>query len=322
MVFGTARRHIGTDLKLMPSYTIVSELRFWKVQSVGNDFVLVCENDLLDYAKLAQQVSQRRFSIGSDGLLVVAKISESRIRLRMFNPDGTEDFCGNGMRCAGAFAKMQGWVNSNFIIEHHGNDVEASIDDNSLVRTISAPASFDPAVIPLARGTAPLMFEKLRVAGYDEMASAVSTGSTHTVLQCDALPNDEEFFAVGPALEHDPIFPERTSVIWAHQVDDTTLKIRIWERGAGETLGCGTGSMAAAAVFLKREERGGKMVVANPGGDVTVEMKSAESPIVSSARAEILFTGTICFSNGLSTAAVECMDTMPATETGTHRQLV
>ena len=276
----------------------MQNIKFWKVQSVGNDFVLIHHSSNLDFPKIAQDSCRRRISVGADGLLVVSKLESTsddvpRIILRMFNPDGSEDFCGNGMRCAVLHAHQMGWISGHCIIEHHGTLVPASIDENGFVSTSSQAPSYDAVDVPLTRGTAPILFEKLVVSGYEVEVTAVSTGSTHSVIFCDELPDHNEFFAIGPALENDPIFPERTSVIWAQQLDHEHLRIRIWERGAGETLGCGTGSMAAAAVYFRRRESGGRMVVSNPGGDVIVKMDSPTSIIQSSALATEVYVGSL-----------------------------
>jgi diaminopimelate epimerase len=121
--------------------------------------------------------------------------------------------------------------------------------------------------------------------------SALTTGSTHVVIGTDALPDDGSFFSVSPKIENDPLYPERTSVIWRRELEPNVLEIRIWERGVGETLGCGTGSSAAAADYLRSKGRGGVVEVRNPGGNLRVSMERWDAPITVSGVAEQVFHG-------------------------------
>ena len=270
------------------------------MESIGNDFVLVTQNDLgsqLDSAvleRLAIQACTRRWGVGSDGLLVVDR-APGGVTMRMFNPDGTEDFCGNGLRCAARFAVDSGWVGTEFQIEHLREMVPVKVSGDR-IETIISPASFDPLRVPLLHSVGELFQSEIFLERIDKQLriSSLTTGSTHTVLFVDRLPSDEEIQVVGPALEHHPFFPKRTSVIWA-VIEGESLRIRIWERGAGETLGCGTGSSAAAAVFCRIRGRGGIVEVRNRGGTVIVEMESWDSPIRLSGSAHLVFQGVFDF---------------------------
>ncbi|MCB8932391.1 MAG: diaminopimelate epimerase [Fimbriimonadaceae bacterium] len=274
----------------------MSEIPFWKVESVGNDFVLVdlAALDALGIGEdrlpaITRAVSPRRFGIGSDGLLAL-DTRPRPLRMRMFNPDGSEDFCGNGLRCAARFATTRAGVEPSFSIHHLGREVPVQVSPDGMIQTGIGTASFDPALVPLIGGE---LFEgPLESAGETLIVSALSTGSTHTILFVDSLPDDETFERLGPAIENHPRFPERTSAIWAVPDGRDTLRIRIWERGAGETQGCGTGSSAAAAAWLRREGRGGTVTVHNPGGTLRVAMDAWDAPIRVEGRARVLFEGT------------------------------
>ncbi len=277
----------------------MTRLPFVKVESVGNDFVLFETADLEAagvgperYPDLARLVSPRRFGVGSDGLLVL-DVRTSPLDLRMFNPDGSPDFCGNGLRCAARFAVVHRGVASPFTIRQLGRDVPAEVcgEDGTICTRLGA-ASFAPVDVPLASGSQELFEAPLVVAGSRLVVSALSTGSTHTILFTDALPDDDTFLRLGPALEHHPLFPERTSVIWAMPEGDDALRIRIWERGAGETQGCGTGSSAAAVAWLRRQARGGTVAVHNPGGTLHVSVDRWDAPITVRGLASVLFTGS------------------------------
>lgn len=266
-------------------------LQFSKVQSLGNDFVLVHLNEVdeRDMPSIAQQVSDRRFSVGCDGLLAVGQTGD-HIRLRMFNSDGSEDFCGNGIRCAAIYAFEQGWTGPEMTIHHRGKEVRVAILDDCSVRSTFDPPDFSPSAVPLARN-GELFMEPVDVLGRPLVLSSVSTGSTHTVILSDKIPEDDEFLILGPAIENHPLFPDRTSVIWAVLEQGDRLRIRIWERGVGETLGCGTGSAAAAIVYARHVDRPSSYCLINPGGEVLVSIPQIGSPIITTARAEILYAG-------------------------------
>lgn len=259
---------------------------FWKVESVGNDFVLVHLKDAMPHAggnidafltELAIKSCARHFGVGSDGLLVLSKTGDQSLQLRMFNPDGTEDFCGNGLRCAFAHALRRGWIEPGAAtIRHLGQTVPGRAEPDGLgdffVTFTLQPASYEPAKIPLAREEA-FDTDLYEVEGKTYRGSVLTTGTVHTIIPVTDLPEDEEFLKVSPQMEHHPIYPERTSIMWVQQVGARDLKLRIWERGAGETFGCGTGSTAAAIDFLRRNPSGDgiqTVQVHNPGGTLTV----------------------------------------------------
>ena len=284
---------------------MIQGIPFWKVESIGNDFVLFHEEDILARAgndpetfirQLTISASERRFGIGSDGVLIIARDGND-LRLRMFNPDGTEDFCGNGLRCAAVHATKQGWVGEQFVIHHHGIDVPTRVCGEGCIETQLATASYAPEVVPVNfRENPGNTFDRNPLwQGMNIDASSLSTGSTHTIVWQGSLPEDEEFFHLGPLIENDAQFPERTSVIWAVETAPMKLQIRIWERGAGETLGCGTGASAAAVDYLRRQNIGGSVEVTSKGGSVQISAPSWDAPLLVRGVAEELFVGRYIF---------------------------
>lgn len=257
---------------------------FLKVQSIGNDFVLVDERDTDgNLSDLAIRMCARHTSIGSDGLLVVRPVDRGRLILRMFNPDGTEDFCGNGLRCAAVYAREENWVDSEFVIDHHGREVRASVE-GSRATTVLGRATFRAADVPWGgpdQADESWFMRELSAWQWTGPVSLVSTGSTHTVILCDELPDDIVVSRLGSAIEHHPMFPERTSVIWAKRLLSDHLQLRIWERGVGETWGCGTGSSAAAVVAARADGIEGprRIRVDNPGGTVFVSFAGWQNEI-------------------------------------------
>jgi diaminopimelate epimerase len=285
----------------------VTLLPFWKTVSVGNDFPVLHRNDVRDLAEargvsedfllaeLAVRLTDRHFGVGGDGLLVVDP-QASPVTLRMFNPDGTEDFCGNGIRCAVHHLSVLGVPLGGRIV-HGGRTIAVENLADGTIATEIGVASYDPESVPVrAVGE---VFDANVWEGIDAgtplslFGSALTTGSTHVVIPTVALPDDETFRSVSAKIEVDPRYPERTSVIWCQTIEPKRLKIRIWERGVGETQGCGTGSSAAAADHLRRTSGSGEVVVENPGGTLRVRADRWDAPLTVIGTANQPYEGTL-----------------------------
>lgn len=284
----TVRRPRGVIL------TVTTPLKFWKVEAIGNDFPLVRLEDVPEGAlpELAIAMSDRQFGVGGDGLLAFGMV-EGKPTLRMFNPDSTEDFCGNGIRAVTRWAYDQGLIPAEAILSHRGLDVPVKVLGEQIETTLPG-ASYEPKAIPML---GPERFDAEIWAGMESgmplviRGSALTTGSTHVVLPTAALPADENFHDISKLIEHDDKFPERTSVIWSKKESERVLSIRIWERGAGETQGCGTGSAAAAVDHSRRWGVAGDIEVRNPGGNVTVRIKYWDSPVTIVGTASVVYEG-------------------------------
>ena len=269
-------------------------LKFWKVEAIGNDFPLVRLEDVpdADLPELAKSMSDRRFGVGGDGLLAFGLV-DAKPTLRMFNPDGTEDFCGNGLRAAGRWAFDQGLIPAEATVLHRGSEVAVKVTPERVETTIPG-ASYEPKLIPML---GPTIFDGEVWAGMESgmplvvRGSALTTGSTHVVLPTTQLPADENFRDVSKLIERDDKFYQRTSVIWSRKVDERTLEIRIWERGVGETQGCGTGSAAAAVDHARRWGLSGAIEVRNPGGTVTIRLDRWDAPITIIGEASVVYEG-------------------------------
>ena len=274
----------------------MSGLRFWKTQSVGNDFILLHADDVAESGLddrldcVARVLCERQFGIGSDGLLVI-EAHGGALSQRMFNPDGTEDFCGNGLRCSALHAARLGLVGPDHLIEHFGRVVQARVQSDGQVSVAIGVAVYDPEMVPLNLELHPGELVEEEVCGL--VGTAVNTGTTHFVAFLDELPSDAEIARIGPLVEHDPLFPKRTSVIFAKPDGERDLRIRIWERGVGETLGCGTGSSAAAAVQMRRTGDAGEVRVTQPGGVLTVSARSSDGSLVTTSRPVEPFGGVV-----------------------------
>ena len=253
-------------------------LRFTKMQGVGNDFVVVDGRGLrsLHWSGLAREICDRRFGVGSDGLLVVDTSRRADVAMRMFNPDGTPDVCGNGLRCV-----------ARFVTEHDGLATPARLRVSTLAGVRVAEVSrtedgayrvnvemgeprFAPRDIPMSVSGTDVRDFDLHVDGADLRVDALSTGTTHTVLFPEALPTDDEFVRLSPLIENHRLFPQRTSVMWTLVEARDRIRLRIWERGAGETWGCGTGACAAVVAARRRGLVDDEVSVVSKGGELRV----------------------------------------------------
>lgn len=271
----------------------VKAISFWKVQSIGNDFPVVRLDDVDpgDLPRLAVVMSDRRFGIGGDGILAIGRDGDDLV-LRMFNPDGTEDFCGNGLRAAARLGHDLGWARERFKIRHHGRIVSAGVDGERISTQIGR-ASYDPAMIPAAFASDPAATYHRKIIDWQGRVytgSSLSTGSTHTVMM-PGFPADGDFEPLSSAIEVLPVFPERTSVIWREAAGPDKVSIRIWERGAGETLGCGTGAAAVAVETMRERGEGGSIEVVSKGGSVVVSAESWDGEITASGQAQVVYEG-------------------------------
>lgn len=212
-------------------------------------------------------------------------------KLRMFNPDGSEDFCGNGLRCATVHGYSEGWLEREDSIEHFGRTVRTWITGESQAMVELPAATFEPAQVPVLAEKEVYM-QEWHDAGEALVLSALSTGSTHAVIM-GSEPDDDEFLAVSRVLEHDPRFPDRTSTMWVTVMGPHDLKLRPYERGAGETRGCGTGSAAAAVVHSRISGITGQINVHNTGGTVNVHLEDWHGPIRLASAVDLHFTGAM-----------------------------
>lgn len=277
-------------------------MKFFKYESIGNDFVLLENSDAgsQNLSNLSKTLCNRHFGVGSDGLLVVDS-SANPVTMRMFNPDGTEDFCGNGLRCAALHMKLEHKATESLTLLHGGQLIPIQFAVGGWIDVTLPQASFDPAQVPLALGVGEVFDRSLVVDGHPLTLSSLTTGSTHTVIFRESPVTDEEFQSMSPKLENHDWFPNRTSVIWAWQTGSKALSIRIWERGVGETLGCGTGSAAVAACWFRKHSGALAVEIRNPGGE-TVASKGLKGSIIVSARAKLVYKGVLTSSLAPSTA--------------------
>ncbi|HSV74893.1 MAG TPA: diaminopimelate epimerase [Chthonomonadales bacterium] len=258
-------------------------LPFAKMQGVGNDFVVVDARRLpeSDWPSRSRDLCDRHLGVGADGLIAVDTSSIADVAMRMYNPDGTPDFCGNGLRCVTRFvldppgARRESLtVDATLSIQTLRGVREVRLQHDgggSVTVTVDMDRPrFDPLDIPMGLPRGPVVDHPVDAAGEELVITALSTGSTHAVALVDTLPEDERFVRVSRAVEEHRLFPERTSLMWAVVEAWDRLRLRIWERGAGETWGCGTGACAAVVAATLRGLVGERVRVVSAGGELEV----------------------------------------------------
>jgi len=266
---------------------LADPLLFTKMQGIGNDFVVVDGRDIsgLDWSALSPELCDRYRGVGADGLLVVENSNLAEIMMRMYNPDGTPDVCGNGLRCIARYAFDRQIVTSDSVRiatlagVREARAVRSADGTIEAIRVAMGFPRFDPASVPVRIPESEAYDYRLTL-GVDSFLtiSALSTGSTHAVTFVRQLPDDAEFNAVSPLVEHSPKFPERTSLMWCKVESRSRLELRIWERGAGETLGCGTGACAAAVTAIRHGfvDSTSPVTVASKGGEMQIVWRPGE----------------------------------------------
>ena len=258
-------------------------LHFVKMQALGNDFIVLDGGQWpeADWPAVSRVLCQRRFGIGSDGLMVVTRPPARRVLVRMFDPDGCEDFCGNGTRCAAVFLYEKGLVtDSKFTVDSLNGPKEVQLilrSGRAEGATVAmGRAQFAPERLPADLPGDCVLQHPLQTHGRTFTICTVSTGTTHTILWQDEWPGDEEFVRWSPRIENHPVFPERTNVLWAVAASRERIRIRIWERGGvGESLACGTGACAVAAVGRRLGLTADAVTVESKGGDLCVRLDPA-----------------------------------------------
>lgn len=273
-------------------------MRFTKMQGAGNDYVYVngFEEFPSDISKLARQVSDRHFGIGSDGLVLILPSETSDFRMRMFNADGSEaEMCGNAARCIGKY------VYDNHLTEKTELTLEtkAGVKHLSLsvvggkvvsVRVDMGEPRFSPADIPVALQQDLVISEPVEIQGKTFCITCVSMGNPHAVIFLKDL-NAYDLHTVGRLLEKHPLFPQCTNVEFVKILSSDSLQMRVWERGAGETWACGTGACASLVAAVLNGLASRKATLHLLGGDLQIEWDEATNHVFMTGGAVTVFQG-------------------------------
>ncbi len=273
------------------------DIPFIKMEGAGNDYIyldLVKNSYNLDFQRLATEISSRHFGVGGDGLVLIMKGDYGNFRMRMFNADGSEaEMCGNAIRCMGKHLFDHGYPGKkNFTIETLAGPKRlavASVDRQgkaSLLRVDMGEPVLNPAHIPVT-------FEREPATGIEALGyrgTAVGMGNPHLVIFTDEI-TDHQVLVDGPRLEKAPLFPKKVNVEFVRVLDPSSIAMRVWERGTGETLACGTGACAAAVAGVLNGLTSRKVGVKLTGGTLTVEWKEDDNRVYLTGPAREVFTG-------------------------------
>jgi diaminopimelate epimerase len=271
-------------------------LAFTKMQGLGNDFVVVDatrEPFELSPAQI-RVLADRRFGVGCDQVLVVERPRSARADFgyRIFNADGGEvEQCGNGARCFVVFVREHGLSDKrSLVVETAGGLIHPTLDDDGNVTVDMGRPRFRAEDVPFAGGTSAVI-EPLDVDGTMLQVSALSMGNPHAVqvvVDVDAAPLATQ----GPRIENHPRFPARVNAGYMQVVDRATIRLRVWERGAGETLACGTGACAAVVAGIRRGLLDSPVRVQTRGGWLTIAWSGDDHPVMMTGPAVTVFEGT------------------------------
>jgi diaminopimelate epimerase len=273
-------------------------MKFWKMHGLGNDYVVIDNRDGkisdADAAELALKLCKRRFSVGADGVLFVSNSDSADVKMRIFNADGSEaEMCGNGIRCFAKYCYENHIARkSELIVETLAGHKRTWLTvENGLVQSVMVDMGvpvMEKSKIPMV-GQGTCVNEDLQVNGETYKATCLSVGNPHCVIFVDAI-DDFPVQRVGSKIETHSLFPKRTNVEFAQVLSENEVKVRVWERGCGETLACGTGACATVVAGNLLKNLGSKVRVHLLGGDLDVEY--AERLFLNGA-AEKVFEGTL-----------------------------
>jgi len=282
-------------------------MRFTKLQGSGNDFILVETNDeQRDWSPVAITMCDRHFGIGSDGLLLLLPSNKADFGMRMFDPDGSEaEACGNGIMCLAKYVFEKGLVSpgtDQILVETIAGIRKLKLD-NKEGKLISIQAGMgeprfaaDDIPVVLEQGSEKIVYIKsmfgypVSVNGADLLLNLVSMGNPHAVYFSRQPVADFPLSQLGPKVEHLAIFPNRTNFEVARVMSRQQVEVRVWERGAGETLACGSGACAVAVAAQLYGYADNKVNLKLPGGTLQVDWDGT-GEVLMSGPAETVFTG-------------------------------
>lgn len=278
-------------------------MRFTKMQGLGNDYVYVdCTKTLIDNpSEVSIKVSDRHFGIGSDGLILIKSSDVADFYMEMYNADGSRSaMCGNGIRCVGKYVYDNGLTDKEEIAVDTAAGIKYlkfTITDGkvSLVQVNMGSPILEPALVPTtmkANKEGTVLESELIVDGKEYKVSCVSMGNPHCITYVDDV-KAIDIETIGPKFENHEVFPERTNTEFIHVVDRKNLDMRVWERGSGETLACGTGACASAVATILNGMCDEEVTVHLLGGDLNIKWDRSENIVYMTGPATTVFTGDI-----------------------------
>ncbi|MEO8670355.1 MAG: diaminopimelate epimerase [Tahibacter sp.] len=273
---------------------IVASLRFTKMHGIGNDFVVLdCRRHPLDLdAPAIRRLGDRQFGVGFDQLLTIEPASDSSCAhaYGIYNRDGSRaGQCGNGVRCVAAWLRRDDALGAGSTrLQSPSGPVAVELLDDGRVRVDMGVPDFRPAALPLLAAPAARYFGD--IGGRAIEFGAVSMGNPHAVIEVDDV-NAAPVTSLGPSLECDAQFPLRANIGFVQPVSRNRILLRVWERGVGETLACGSGACAAVAVLSRRGQLDADVAVQLPGGELEISWQGEGHPAWMTGPAAFVFDG-------------------------------
>ena len=275
-------------------------MKFTKMHGLGNDYVYVnCFEEKIDNPPaVARFVSDRHFGIGSDGLIMINPSKTADFEMEMYNADGSRgEMCGNGIRCVAKYVYDYGLTDKTQIsVETLGGIkyLDLAVEDGkvSLVKVDMGKPELEADRIPIISEREQVIDEPIEVDGKEYHMTGVSMGNPHLVTFVEDI-NGINLQKIGPELENNPLFPDRTNVEFAQVLDDHKIRMRVWERGSGITQACGTGACATAVAAVIRGKAGRKSAIIMDGGTLTIEWDEKTNHVFMTGPATKVFDGTI-----------------------------
>ena len=275
-------------------------IKFTKMQGLGNDYVYIdaINQNIENESSLAQFISNRNFGIGSDGLILICESEIADFKMRMFNSDGSEaEMCGNGIRCVGKFVYDKGFTSKTEVtIETLAGikKLKLFVKEGKVekVRVDMGEPILKPTEIPVISEEIPVKNLYIKVKEKEFTFTCVSMGNPHAITIVDDIENfDVETY--GKEVEKNELFPNKTNVEFIEIINKNCVKMRVWERGAGETLACGTGACAVVVATILNELTENKVKVKLLGGDLEIEWNEDNNHIYMTGPAVTVFEGEL-----------------------------
>ena len=273
-------------------------MTFTKMQALGNDFVVIdlFREQLTNPRELAPLMCDRHFGIGADGLILVGPSEKYDFSMRIINSDGSEaEMCGNGIRCLARYVFENGYINKlEFITESlrgpHRQRIHAYNGPFIDVRTQMGRPILNRSAIPMTGPDTPQVInEPLEIDGRQYQVTLVNVGNPHCVVFVDNV-DTLDLAAIGPKFEHHPAFPRRINTEFVQVLDRNNLRMRVWERGCGETLACGTGATASAVAAILNGHTFNTVTVHLTHGNLIIEWEN-RGDLFMTGSAETVFSG-------------------------------
>ncbi len=273
-------------------------MKFTKMHGIGNDYVYInCfEETVENPGELARAMSDRHFGVGSDGLILIKPSEKADFEMRMYNADGSEGaMCGNGIRCVAKYVYDYGLTDRTRISIDTRSGIkylELTVEDGrmKLARVNMGSPELRADKIPIVCDKEQVIHEPIEVDGVTYYMTGVSMGNPHAVVYVDDVENFE-IEKIGPLFEHHPVFPDRVNTEFCKVLDDHTVRMRVWERGAGETLACGTGACAVAVASVLNGYTAQEITVKLRGGDLQIEWDRGNNQVTMTGPAKVVFDG-------------------------------